>query len=231
VVSAPLDGPHRSPWSDSRWYLGALAGLALVAIGMALSFVAPSIASQVVGAGTAALLALALVAAVGIVLYDAQTEPLGAEVIAVVERLRAQPTKNVSVTLAVTQGGSLVHDGVDILVRNNHHRLPPRSTRVVALAPAKGPPRLVDPEGVWRSAAADPLLAGAVRSLGAGAARGVSAASRLARARVTAIGVVGEIDADWIESMVRALDAASVSVIEKPVATSAPPKADTDLPP
>jgi hypothetical protein len=109
----------------------------------------------------------------------------------------------------------LTHDGVDILVRNNHHRLPTRSTRVVVLTPAKGPPRLVDPEGVTRRAPADPLLASAVRSIGADAKRGVSAASRLARAGFTGIGVSGEIDATWIESMIRALDAASLSVIDK----------------
>jgi hypothetical protein len=59
------------------------------------------------------------------------------------------------------------------------------------------------------------LLASAVRSIGAEAKRGVSAASRLARAGFTGIGVSGEIDAAWIESMIRALDAASLSVIDK----------------
>src|SRR5436190_13704930 len=53
VVCAPLDGPHRSMWADSRWYGVVLVGLALVDIGMASSFVVPAIPSQVVGAGTA----------------------------------------------------------------------------------------------------------------------------------------------------------------------------------
>jgi hypothetical protein len=215
VVCAPLDGPHRSVWADSRWYSIVLAGVALVAIGMASSVVAPAIASQVVGAGTAVLLSMALLGTMGIVAYDCATEPLGAELLSVVARLRAHPTQNVSVTLVATQGGSLTHDGIDILVRNNHHRLPRRSTRVVVLTPAKGPPSLFDPEGAWRRAPADPLLATAVRSLGAGVRRGVSAASRVARAGFTGIGVAGEIDGAWIESMIRSLDAASLSVIEK----------------
>ena len=215
VVCAPLDGPHRSMWADSRWYAIGLAGLALVAIGMASSFVVPAIASQVVGAGTAVLLATALLGTVGLLAYASSTEPLGAELLSVAERQRAQPTKNVSVTFVATQGGSLTHDGIDILVRNNHHRLPRRSTRVVVLTPAKGSPHLVDPEGVTRRAAADPLLASAVRSIGADSRRGVSAASRIARAGFTGIGVRGEIDANWIESMIRALDAASLSAIDK----------------
>jgi hypothetical protein len=215
VVCAPLDGPHRSRWADSRWYAIALAGLAVVAIGMASSFVVPAIASQVVGAGTAVLLSTALLSTLGLLAYTCSTEPLGAELLAVAARLRAQPTRNVSVTIVATQGGSLTHDGIDILVRNNHHRLPRRSTRVVVLTPAKGPPRLIDPEGVTRRAAADPLLASAVRSMGTDAERGVSAASRIARARFTGIGIRGEIDPNWIESMIRALDAASLSVLDK----------------
>ena len=215
VVCAPLDGPHRSMWADSRWYGILLGGLALVAIGMASSFVVPAIASQVVGAGTAVLLSTALLGTVGLLAYECSTEPLGVELLSVAARLRAQPTKNVSVTIVATQGGSLTHDGIDILVRNNHHRLPRRSTRVVVLTPAKGPPRLVDPEGVTRRAPADALLASAVRSLGTDARRGVSAASRIARAGFTGVGVSGEIDANWIESMIRALDAASLSVIDK----------------
>ncbi len=215
VVCAPLDGPHRSVWAESRWYGIVLVGVTLVVLGMALSLVAPAIASQVVGAGTAVFLALSLVGTIGILAYECPTEPLGAELLAVVARLRTHPTKNVSVTVVATQGGSLTHDGVDILVRNNHHRLPRRSTRVVVLTPAKGPPTLVDPEGVWQRAPADPLLAGSIRSLGARTRRGVSVASRLARARFTGIAIEGEMDAGWIESMIRSLDAASLSVIEK----------------
>jgi hypothetical protein len=215
VVCAPLDGPHRSMWADSRWYGIVLVGLALAVIGMASAFVVPAIASQIVGAGTAVLLATALLGTVGLLAYECTTEPLGAALLSVAAPLRAKPTENVSVTIVATQGGSLTHDGIDILVRNNHHRLPRRSTRVVVLTPAKGSPRLVDPEGVTRRAAADPLLASAVRSVGADGRRGVSAASRLARAGFTGVGVTGEIDAAWIESMIRALDAASLGVIDK----------------
>jgi hypothetical protein len=212
VLCAPLDGPHTSVWADTRWFFPVLGGLALVALGMALWILFPTAAGDVVGAGTLVLLVAAALGTVGIAAYAPGNEPLGAQLMELVPRLRAQPPANLSVTLAATQGGSLAHDGLEILLRNNDHRLPARSTRVLVLTPGEGPVTVHAIEGIGRQTVADPILLHAIRALGVEEeeARGVSGASRAVRAGVQAVGLrAARFDTDWLEALIRKLDEAS----------------------
>jgi len=116
---------------------------------------------------------------------------LAERIVAAVEG--TQPARG-RVVVATVGGGATFHDGLDVLLRNQAHRLSRSRTRILAWQPAPGDLAVIPREGHLLPAAAPEALLQAVAPLGLPGVSGQGAARRAGISGWSALGLQGGLD-------------------------------------
>lgn len=191
VLCLPADARRErsiAPWSWAP--LGA--GVVLALLGAALG--ALGVAAGPLLWVSAALLAVVFVA--GLLLdrmVPASVDPsTGAELLVpLLADLEHTPLQAVDLCVAVVGGGSLFHDGVEVLLRNHENRLPPNQTTVLTWAPGRGRLAVVARDGRLRPLAPPADLVALTHALDLDPVRDASAAGRALALGWRALGLAG----------------------------------------
>lgn len=180
LIVAPLDGGvGRSPATSALLPMIA-APATIAALGVVLGWLAPQLGSTLTAGGAACLGVLALSGLLHALLRPWRQGPGPADALLEATRgaLAERSPHHLDVVLAWLTGGVCYGDGLEILLKNNSHKLPSHLTRAVALVPAATGPSLVNVEGRWRRAAADPVLSRAAAEVGLPVVSSVTPAAR-----------------------------------------------------
>ena len=194
MVVVPVEATHIRPTSRAPLLLAAL-GVVGTFGALLRPFLAdaasPLLLSVSAVSGVVALVALWLDSR-GRLAPDAESGVRLAErIVAAVES--EQPARG-RVVVATVGGGAGFHDGLDVLLRNQAHRLSRSRTRILTWQPARGPLAVIPREGhLLRTPASESLLQ-AVAPLGLPSVSGQGASGRARTGGWPALGLQGGLD-------------------------------------
>jgi len=112
----------------------------------------------------------------------------------IVSALEEQPPARGHVAVATIGGGTLFHDGLDVLLKNHRTRLAPETTRIVTWQPADGSLSIVPRDGRILRSRPDPALLTSLESLDLPSSGGVTSAARARTGGWRAVGLQGGLD-------------------------------------
>lgn len=112
----------------------------------------------------------------------------------VVAALSETPAGRGRVAVATVGGGTLFHDGVDVLLHNHAPRMSRERTRVVTWQPSAGPLSVVSRDGRLLRSRPDPALLQTLAPLGLPETRSLTSAARARAGGWRAVGLEGGLD-------------------------------------
>jgi len=200
VITAPLEADHRPPTASNQLLTASLGLLMSTAIASAAStWVGPT--PLTIAAGLLALCSLAAWGARWIGTRPPPGNPARDVLLRTIHLSDAPP--NIRIVWALVGGGSTHHDGLETMLLNHKHRLPPDHTRVLCLHPSTGMCSRVPLDGRVRLKAADPLLEAMTDELGLPAKNDITGARKAIRLGWRAAGIC--VSADQIHRSTQVL--------------------------